>query len=307
MRRRAFLGLLALAAGCGTPAARLSRLSLLAEGGAADSFARSLRSVIEAGRLTKVDLAEVSSLTSMSGVGRRDGPELIEAQVMVAGPALVAEAAADHTGHVLARTTPLARLVGEWEVLVASPRSRFRTFDAFAEALRRDPAELQVAGRAVGGPDHVLFGLVAQGLGMDVRLLSYAAYADAEQVVSALVDARIAVGVGGLRDLAAPIRAGTLRPLAVSAKDRVPGVDAPTLIESGVRLEYADWRGLVGAAGLGDADRAALRDLCRTVAAAPDWRRSDWVPMHLEGDDFARWLEAEVARTRAVLADLGTL
>jgi putative tricarboxylic transport membrane protein len=283
----------------------LSRLSLLAPDGR-DAFAGSLRSVIEADRLARVDVTETSPAAASAGLGRRsDQPR--EPQVMVAGPGLVAEAAAAPAGRVLARTTPLARLVGEWEVLVASPRSRFRTFEAFAAALRRDPAALPVAGRAVGGPDHVLFGLVAQGLGMDVRLLSYAAYADASQVVSALADARIAVGVGGLRDLAGPIRAGALRALAVSAGDRVPGVDAPTLKESGVRLEYADWRGLVGPAGLGEADRAALCDLCRAVAAAPAWQRADWVPMHLEGDDFARWLDTEVARTRAVLADLGTL
>src|SRR5262245_50169434 len=125
LRRRAFLGLLALAAGCGAPAARLSHLLVLAQAGPGDPFAQSLRSVIEAGRLARVDVAEVAGVRSMSEADRRGEPRLREPQVMVAGPVLVAEAAADHSGHVLARTTPLARLVGEWEVVVSSPRSRF--------------------------------------------------------------------------------------------------------------------------------------------------------------------------------------
>ncbi|GAA4588807.1 tripartite tricarboxylate transporter substrate-binding protein [Planotetraspora phitsanulokensis] len=319
MRRRSVFalgaGVLALAAGCGTADPPVQREIAFVvpgpSGGQNAAFARVMKALIEHRRWAH----KVGVSTRPGGGGTLAIARFVAAgrqgDLMVADPALVAVAAMDRAAPIAGSTWPLARLAGQWEVLVASPASRFRTFDDFAAALLRDPAGPKVAGGATGGPDHLLYGLTAQGLGADTRLLDYASFPNGAQAVDAVVDGRVALGFGGHRDVAAHIRAGRLRPLAVSASARLEGVDAPTLIESGVRLIYANWWGLLASRRLGQPQRDALLALCQAVGESGAWAqacsRNGWTPMLLAGDDFRQWLEAETGRTDKLLGDLGLL
>ncbi len=158
-------------------------------------------------------------------------------------------------------------MAGEWAVVVAPMGSKLRDFDGLAATLRRSTGSILMGGRAYGGADHVLCGLIAKGLGADARLVDYAAFPGKDGLLGALLDGRIAAGVGGVAQLAPQIRAGRIRALAVSAPERLPDVDAPTLMESGVRHIHADWRGLLAPATLREEDRAHLLDICRGVSA----------------------------------------
>ncbi|GLX01602.1 tripartite tricarboxylate transporter substrate-binding protein [Microtetraspora sp. NBRC 16547] len=319
MRRRAFLalglGLLPLSAGCGTNRPRtgppISLVVPTQAGAQGGPFARELKTLIERQRLAgKVEIRTRSGDAGARALARfaagRDYDDL-----MVAGPALVAIAARNGLGGLIERTSPLARFAGEWVVLVTGPHSRFRTFDDLAAALIRDPSRLRLAGRDTGGPDHVLYGLTAQGLGIHPRSLNYVALPDLSQVLAATLDGSAVAGLGGRRELAADIRAGRVRPLAVSSLERLDGVDAPTLKESGVRLHYAHWTGLLGPGRLGGQERERLLDLCRAVSDLPGWaevcRGNGWAPMFLDGDDFRQWLGTEARRTKVVLGELGLL
>jgi putative tricarboxylic transport membrane protein len=304
------LGMIAFAAGCGTRTPQLTKsISLVVAGGRGGVYAEVLRTLIEGGGLAPAARIrhEPARSLALARFAASAGPE----EVMVVDPGLVALAAMDRSGPFFGRTVPLARLAGEWEVLVVPPWSVFRTFDDFAAALLRDPGGPAVAGGAEGGADHVLYGLTARGLGADTRPLRFVPYPDYAQAVAAMLDGRAAAGLGGHRDLAAYIRSGSLRPLAVSSAQRLDGLDAPTLIESGVRLEYANWTGLLGSAQLTEHDEAALIDLCHAIADLPAWRECcderGWAPLFLAGDDFRKWLANEVIRTKDILGDFGLL
>ncbi|WP_067171920.1 Bug family tripartite tricarboxylate transporter substrate binding protein [Microtetraspora niveoalba] len=309
------MGLLPLSAGCGTDRPRIGRpISLLvparagAQGG---PFAQELKGLIERQRLA--GKVEVRTRTGETGARAMAGhpADSASGDLMVTGPALVALAAMNGTGGLMDRVTPLARFAGEWLVLVTGRDSRFRTFDDLAVALARDPGRLRLAGRDTGGPDHVLYGLTAQGLGIDARTLNYAPLPDLSHVVAATTEGSAAAGLGGPRELAGHIRAGRVRPLAVSSLERLDGLDVPTLRESGVRLQYANWSGLVAPGRPAEQERERLLDLCRAVADLPGWadacRAHGWAPMYLDGDDFRQWLGTETRRTKAVLGDLGLL
>ncbi|GAA4560312.1 Bug family tripartite tricarboxylate transporter substrate binding protein [Planotetraspora kaengkrachanensis] len=319
MRRRSVFalgaGVLALAAGCGTADPPVqSEIAFVVpgpSGGQNAAFARVMKELIEHRRWAhKVGVSArpggggTLAIARFVAAGR-------QGDLMVADPALVSVAVMDRAAPIAGSTWPLARLAGQWEVLVASPSSRFRTFDDFAAALLRDPAGPKVAGGAAGGPDHLLYGLTAQGLGADTRLLDYASFPTGAQAVEAIVDGRVALGFGCHRDVVAHIRAGRLRPLAVSASERIEGVDAPTLVESGVRLVYANWWGLLASRRLGQTQRDALLALCQAIGESNAWgqacARNGWTPMLLAGDDFRMWLEAEAGRTDKLLGDLGLL
>ncbi len=305
VRRREFLlwgaGLAALAAGCGADPRPLGvPLSLVVPavvGGHDDPFARELRRVVTERGLARAaavtacegDKASIKDFTRGAGRGR----------LLVAGPALVNTAG----------TAPLARMAGEWSVVVAPMGSRLRDFDGLAAALRKSTGSILMGGRAYGGADHVLCGLVAKGLGADARLVDFAAFPGKDGLLGALLDGRVAAGVGGVAQFAPQIRAGRVRALAVSSPERLPEVDAPTLMESGVRLVHADWRGLLASDSLREDDRAHLLDICRGVGASAEWsaacRRHLWTQLYLDGPDFADWLRVESTRARDVLTDLG--
>ncbi|MEU9889360.1 tripartite tricarboxylate transporter substrate-binding protein [Sphaerisporangium sp. NPDC051011] len=317
MRRRQVLalgaGLVAMATGCGSAtdprrlaSATVSMVVPGPAGGETDMIARSLKGVAEreslAGAVRVVNRPLESALTEFTRA-RQPG------MMLMAEPELVGTVRDVRQATAFAGTTPLARLCGEWELLVVPAASRLTTFGAFADALRRDPSRLAVAGRNTGGVDHVLLGMLAQSLGVDPRLVRYAAYPTCEQAVAALAAGRAPVAISGHAAVRPRVRSGELRVLAVSSPDRLPGVEAPTLLESDVHLYCANWRGLLGSGDLAEADRAALALMCRGVADSPRWQaicvRNGWTPLYLDGDEFRQWLGVESARLGRALGDLG--
>ncbi|MEV7969243.1 tripartite tricarboxylate transporter substrate-binding protein [Sphaerisporangium sp. NPDC088356] len=317
MRRREVLalgaGLVALAAGCGstTGSRTLSStwLSMVVPGpygGESDRVARTLAGAAEraalAGQVRVVNRPPHVALTEFARARGAD-------EILMAEPGLVGTVRTVRPAGAFASTTPLARLCGEWEVLVVPVSSRLGSFGAFADAMRRDPARLAVAGRAEGGMDHVLFGMLAQSLGLDARLLRYVAYPTSAEAVTALTGGQVAAALGSQAGVRERVRAGELHVLAVSSPDRIQGFDAPTLLECDVHLSCANWRGLLGVGDLADDDRAALIRLCHDVADSARWRelcaRNGWTPLYLEGEEFRQWLRVESARLSRALGDLG--
>ncbi|WP_169950127.1 tripartite tricarboxylate transporter substrate binding protein [Microbispora sp. H11081] len=301
------MGVLALTGACGVkaPPRRWEELSLIvprSPGGCGDGVAAGFKALVE-GR----GWARAVRISWEAGGGGLGSPVMPRTGLVVADSALLAACALARDPFLVSRAVPLARLAGEWEVLVASPESDYRTFDQFAAALLRDPGRVRVAGGADRGPEQLLLGLTAQGLGADPRLLDYVALGTRAQAVDAVLDGRVALAFGDRREVAPHVRSGRLRPLAVSSGERLPGIDAPTLSESGVRVVFADWTGLV--APRGTPGRDALLDLCRAVTATRGWHNlcehNDWTPMWLEGDDFRQWLTGEARRTTALLSELG--
>ncbi|GAA3447730.1 Bug family tripartite tricarboxylate transporter substrate binding protein [Planomonospora venezuelensis] len=256
---------------------------------------------------------------AVAGAGGRPGAApgapgvsfAMEGRLLLTGMAVVTAAELSGGPSVAGQATPLARLVGDWAALVVSTGSPLRSFEDFAAALRRDPAGLVVGGRTAGGPDHVLYGLIGKCLGVDTRLLDYAGYPGLADASEALHGGRTTALLGPARSFAAEVAAGRLRPLAVSAADRIDGIDAPTLMELEIRLEYSDWYGVLGPRGMDDGDRAAAVALCDRLDASPRWRdrcaREGWDRVHLSGDDFRTWLATETRRTREALHEFGLL
>ncbi|MER6172855.1 tripartite tricarboxylate transporter substrate-binding protein [Streptosporangium sp. NPDC001681] len=325
MRRRRFFALVAgamVVAGCDlngdsadSAVGRLSILEPTADGHGWDGIAGRLASVLVLSGLARSAMAveRPGALGSIprDAFGAVRGSFTHEGTLLVTAMPMVTAAEIANTAAVVDAATPLARLVGDWTVLVVPSDSRLRTFEDFAAELRRNPAVLTVGGRPEGGSDHVLYGMIGKCLGVDARLLEYAGFLGAEDAAEALQVGRVAALLGSARALRPEITAGRLRPLVVSSGSRLDGIDAPTLLEVEVRLEYSDWCGLLGPKGMSQTDRDAAIALCDRIDAAPRWRAlcaaNGWSRVYLSGDDFRQWLFTETARTRGVLHELGLL
>ena len=102
--------------------------------------------------------------------------------------------------------------------------------------------------------------------------VDYRTFDGGGDLLAALLGGRAAFAVSSTGEFREQIQAGQLRVLAVTSARRVPGIDAPTLREGGVDLEFANWRGLVAPPGISAADRQALTALVDALHRSPEWQ-----------------------------------
>ncbi len=282
-----------------------------APGGGWDQTARTMEQVLRAEKL--INTAQV---TNVGGAGGTVGlPQFVNQwkgrpnALMVGGMVMVGALIANKSQVKLSQTVPVARLTGEFLALAVSAASPFKTAGDFFAALKSDPTKVPVCGGSAGGSDHILLGMLAKAAGVPPTKVSYVPYAGGGQAIAALLGNQVAAGISGYGEFGEQVRAGKLRVLAISADQRQPGIDAPTLKEQGIDLELFNWRGVFAPPGVSADQRAALVALMEKMVASQAWatevKKRDWTPYYLGGDDYTRFLEQDTIRIEAVLKDLG--
>ena len=105
------------------------------------------------------------------------------------------------------------------------------------------------------------------------------------------------------------VKAGTMRLLAVSSAERLPGIEAPTIKESGFDVVVENWRMVAAAPGLSDEQKAKISAAIEKLNASTGWTKmladKGWTNTYLAGDAFATQLDADIAATEGVLRDIG--
>jgi putative tricarboxylic transport membrane protein len=229
--------------------------------------------------------------------------------LMVGGMVMVGALIANKAPVKLTQTTPIARLTGEFEVIVVPAQSSLKSMAELIAQFKADPGKVSWAGGSAGGTDHILAGMIAKAAGVDARKVNYVAYAGGGPAQAALLGGHVTAGVSGWGEFAEQVKAGKLRALAISSGQRVAGIDVPTLKEQGVDVELFNWRGVFGAPGITDAQKQALIGLVDRMAKSPAWaeelKKRDWTGILLSGDDFGRYVQSETQRIEGILRDLG--
>ena len=229
--------------------------------------------------------------------------------VMVSGLIMLGAIVTHASPMTLREVTPIARLTGEYEVIVVPAASPFRSLRHLVQAFRERPESISWGGGSAGGTDQILAGLVADAVGVSPRRVNYIAFSGGGESMSAILGGQVSAGINGLAELAQQIDAGTVRALGISSAERLPGVPIPTLREQGVNVELENWRSLVAPPGIGSTDRQRLEKAVETMVRSAEWRealaRYRWIDRYLAGDEFTRFAEAEDRRVHAILTKLG--
>jgi len=297
--------------GDGTQLRGLRFLVPNAPGGGYDITARTAAKAMEDAAITgAVEVFNLPGAGGTVGLGRTVNESGNDRLVMSMGLGVVGSVYTNDSPATLTDTTPIARLTQETEIVVVGKDSPLRTFDDLRATWAADPGAVPVGGgSSPGGPDHLAPMLMAEGMGIDPRTVNYVSYDGGGELLAAVLGGKVAFGVSGLSEYADQIEAGELRVLAVTAAQRVPGVDAPTLKEAGVNVEFANWRGIVAPPGLSDEGRAELVAAFTTLRESPEWKealeRNGWQDAFLPGDEFAAFLRSENDRVAGVLRNLG--
>ncbi|MGC0334006.1 putative tricarboxylic transport membrane protein [Streptomyces sp. SAI-170] len=229
---------------------------------------------------------------------------------MSMGLGVVGAVRSNHAPKTLADTTPIARLTEEQDVVVVAKDSPYRTIGDLVDAWKANPGKLPVGGgSSPGGPDHLAPMLMAQAAGISPKQVNYIPFDGGGELLASILGNKVAFGVSGVGEYLDQIRAGELRLLAVTGPQRVPGLDAPTLKESGYDVTFTNWRGIVAPPGLSDAERDKLTRLIEELHASPQWqqslKRNGWDDAFLSGERFGAFLDAQDKRVVSVLKELG--
>jgi len=280
-------------------------------GGGWDQTARSIEQALKAGGLIKG-----AQVTNVGGAGGAVGlPQFVNQwkgqgnALMVAGMVMVGALITNKSPVSMTQTVPVARLTGEFEVVVVPATSPLKSMADLAAAFKADPAKVSWAGGSAGGTDHILAGMIAKAVGGDPKKVAYVAYAGGGPAQAALLGAQVTCGISGYGEFAEQIKAGKLRALGISADKRQAGIDIPTIKEQGIDVELFNWRGVFAPPGVKDADRAAMIDLMRKMNQSAAWKEQltarDWTDIFLAGDDYAKYIASEIARIGDILKELG--
>ena len=157
----------------------------------------------------------------------------------------------------LDQVTPLARLTGEYTALVVPADSPIQSLEDLIGKFKADPGSVSWGGGSAGGSDQILAGLIAKEVGVEPAKINYVATAGGGELMAQILGGHITVAMGGYNEFAPQIKDGKLRAVALSAPERLPDVDTPTLKEQGVNVEFINWRGVFAARPQGGGKEAA--------------------------------------------------
>ena len=298
---------------CGNALA-LDSLKILvpaAPGGGWDQTGRALQAAIQSeGTVKRITVDNKGGAGGTIGIAQFVSSSKGDGNaVMMGGMVMVGAIISNKSPVTLAQVTPLARLTGEYEVVVVPGSSKIQTLKDLIAQFKANPGGVSWGGGSAGGTDHILAGLIAQASGVDPAKVNYIAYAGGGEAQAAIMGGHVAAGISGFGEFAAQIKSGKLRALAISSDKRVPGIDIPTLREQGVDVELVNWRGVFGAPGITEAQKKELIDVIGKAVKSASWRdtlkRNDWDDMYLAGDPFKTFLDADTQRIDKILASIG--
>ena len=229
--------------------------------------------------------------------------------LMVGGSVMVGAGITNKSPVTMRNVTPIARLTEEAGVIVVPTSGKIQGWKDFEAAIKANPKAVSVAGGSAGGTDHQLLGLVVKALGKNPREAAYVAFAGGGPANAAIIGGQVVAGISGYSEFEEQIKAGRMKAIAVSGNKRIPGVNVPTLLELGINVTAANWRGVFGAPGITDPQREKLVDLLAKMNGSAEWKKTletrKWTDVFMSERPFERQIAKDIADTEAVLKDLG--
>lgn len=289
---------------------KLVLMAPAAPGGGWDGFAREAQQAMKSiGAVNNVQVTNIPGAGGTIGLsqfvqmtGRHD-------MLMATGGVMVGAVELADSETTLKDVELIARLADDYAVLVVPAKSEIKTLDEFIERWKENPGATSIAGGSLGSIDHLLTGLVAQKVGIDPAATNYIAYSGGGEALTSMLAGTTVGGMSGYNEVADQIEVGTLRALAISSEEPLPGVDVPTFIEQGVDATMANWRGFAAAPGITDADREEFENIVTEFHDSEQWQsaltRNNWTDNFMIGDEFSDFVDNEVTVTAQIIKGLG--
>jgi tripartite-type tricarboxylate transporter receptor subunit TctC len=204
---------------------------------------------------------------------------------------------------------PIIRIGSQAMVLVVPAASSFANVKALIEEAKAKPGALLYGSQGVGGVGHIPAEMLKRAAGkLD---MVHVPYKGDNEVVQELVNARIHWSFSTPSAALPQIKAGKLRALAVTSKQRISALpDVPTMHEAGYQdFEWTNWVGFVAPAGTPRPIIDKLYQEIATAASTPAFKaRQEAQLVQMAADKpevFTAWIAAEHARIGKLIREIG--
>ena len=209
----------------------------------------------------------------------------------------------------LLSSTPIAKVLREYDAIVVPASSKYRTLTQLMDDLKAKPNSVAIAGGSKGGIDHQVIGLLAQKAGIDPTKLNYVVFSGGPEVITSVLSNSTQVGISGSSEFAAFVASGKLRVLGVSSAKSLTGFKGKTFVSQGYDLVYGNWRGIMAPADISAADRLNFIKVIDIMHISPSWKaqlvKNNWDNEFAAGNAFKAFLEKHIPEINAVMKGLG--
>lgn len=209
----------------------------------------------------------------------------------------------------LLSSTPIAKVLREYDAIVVPASSKYRTLTQLMDDLKAKPNSVAIAGGSKGGIDHQVIGLLAQKAGIDPTKLNYVVFSGGPEVITSVLSNSTQVGISGSSEFAAFVASGKLRVLGVSSAKSLTGFKGKTFVSQGYDLVYGNWRGIMAPADISAADRLNFIKVIDIMHISPSWKaqlvKNNWDNEFAAGSAFKAFLEKHIPEINAVMKGLG--
>jgi putative tricarboxylic transport membrane protein len=227
--------------------------------------------------------------------------------IMIGGMVMVGAIYLEGSPVNLGMVTPLARLTGEYEIIVVPASSPHKTMADLVKAFKANPGGISWGGGSAGGTDHILVGLIAKAAGVDPKKINYVPFKGGGEAIAAIVGGHVTTGVSGVAEFVEQIKGGRMRALAVSSPAKIEGF--PTLKEQGIDVDLSNWRGVFGAPAITQGQTEALIKIIRGATESASWKATleklGWSPIFLSGDAYKKFIDEDTKRIGGIIDSLG--
>jgi tripartite-type tricarboxylate transporter receptor subunit TctC len=168
--------------------------------------------------------------------------------------------------------TPISLLSSGPNMLLVSPGNPARTVQEVIDAARAHPGKINFSSAGVGSANHLAAELFKLYAGIDIVHVPYKGGAAA---MVAVASGETTLSFGSMGAALGLVRAGKLRPLALTARKRWPVIpEVPTMDESGLKgFESGSWQALLGPAKLPEAITNRLSREVMDIARSTELQR----------------------------------
>jgi tripartite-type tricarboxylate transporter receptor subunit TctC len=203
---------------------------------------------------------------------------------------------------------PITQLAASPNIFVAHPSVPAQSFKEFIAYAKANPKKINFASAAVASLGHLAGELLNVSAGIKMQ---HVPYKGSGQAVIDLLAGQVQVMFSGMSSVMPHLKAGKLRPLAVTGAQRSPAVpEVPTIAESGFPgFEATAWYGVLAPAGTPQPVVIRLHDEIVRVLKMPDVKeRLENVGFELVGgtpEAFGAYIKTEIQKWAKVVKASG--
>ncbi len=194
--------------------------------------------------------------------------------------------------------TPVAMVGGTPNVLVVHPSVSAKTLKELVDLAKKE-GKLAYGSAGQGTLTHLAMEQLKVAAGFDA---THAAYRGIGPALTDILGGQTQMMMPGLAAAIPHIRAGKIRPIAVTGLKRHPLLpDVPTFEESGYKgFDGVQWYGIVGPAKMPEAITRRLNDEINKALTDPGLKArlsgEALEPMPMTPEEFGRYIQADITR-----------